>query len=1076
MAIKPVENRIAQMTQGLEQPESQGTPLFEEAAQQQNYGEDVQVAGLISGLRAFGKASKAVKKTQKATGKAVVDPLKRAEGEYITPPTPAKKEVVETVDPKQGAIDQLEGRVEPVMDVSAPVADKSVPPVTPDVTAAAEVPAVRVEGEKIYAQPATPQAMQKIAELVSIAQTSGKPPKVRPNLDVIDGEDSLKKMVHATSQYYSDWVSEQRRAGRTIDDIVNDAAEIGDVSALKLLAERKAGDRPFLDDETLASRIAVINLQAATMEAAKKAQASGNPQDMIDALRMVTFEGYTQSALLGVNAEQGRALAINRLVVAPDRKRTMALQGIVEQSGLDQMASAKSVGDAADMIQQMGGMSQVKMAIDGYLSLPDNAARGVYTKSLARATLDSVSEIYQSALVSNPITHAYNALGTPIHASMMMAERFVAAAMRADVDSLIGVSAGVRAIPRYFKQSMAAAWRAMETEMPSDAASKFDNTRIATKAENFGVAPDTMLGMTIDGLGVATRALGFRVLTTVDEGFKAMLRGMEMEMIAAEAQSRSFRAALDDGMDEAAALDISARTYERTLQAESTFLEASEFARIATFQDELPSGILSDMQGFMQHPLTKLMGFPFYKTPAQVALRIQERTPLAIAMPRFWKAITNPATPKERSAALAKLGVSSSIASYMLATDYLSNDEVRFTGYGPTNPQQRRTWLQKHEPYSFGTKQPDGSYKWVSYARYDPFSGVLGMMADVRDTVMHTDDQVQSESLMLDMSLAVMHYMGEAQPMVQFAAEFGNIIGPSYEGEDDKLVRITQLLQRQATDSALVVGQSLATLGTAPQSSTAVYQRYVDPFAKSTIPEDQYAYLDMPGWRMSLRGAYEGVQKARARSGLFSDKNFTQTNDWFEPVKRGFGDWTTFMPTKITEKRFNGVTEELLRINGGFKPLPRGLGESMIKLNDAQFERYKELVNYPSRGVYASQLMLGVDPKDVTPEVRAELDSFPSLADHLLNFIYSEENSPYYNMSYDKETGAPRPSTKGEKMDALNVERGRYMKMAKDLMLMEYPELKDLIDQRDMFKSETGQLPQNLPLTPETLSNLKQTR
>jgi hypothetical protein len=297
MSIKPVENRIAQMTGDTEQ--TQVKQMFDEVAQEQYPSEGVQVAGLIGKLGLAGKASQAVKKTQKATGKAVVDPIKRAGGEYIIPPTPAKKEVVESIDPRQGAIDQLEGRVEPTMDVSAPVLDKSAPPppppppplVTPDVTVTAETPAVRVEGDKIYARPATPQAMQKIAELVSVSQTSGKPPKVRPNLDVIDGEDSLKKMVHATARYYSDWVSEQRRAGRTIDDIINDAAEIGDVSALKLLAQRKAGDRPFLDDETLAARIAVINLQAATMDAAKKAKASGNPQDMINALRMVTFEG-----------------------------------------------------------------------------------------------------------------------------------------------------------------------------------------------------------------------------------------------------------------------------------------------------------------------------------------------------------------------------------------------------------------------------------------------------------------------------------------------------------------------------------------------------------------------------------------------------------------------------------------------------------------------------------------------------------------------------------------------------------------------------------------------------------------
>ena len=118
MSIKPVENRISQMTGDTEQ--TQVKQMFDEVAQEQYPGEGVQVAGLVSGLRALGKASQAVKKTQKATGTAVVDSLKRAEGEYIIPPTPAKKEVVESIDPRQGAIDQLEGRVEPTMDVSAP--------------------------------------------------------------------------------------------------------------------------------------------------------------------------------------------------------------------------------------------------------------------------------------------------------------------------------------------------------------------------------------------------------------------------------------------------------------------------------------------------------------------------------------------------------------------------------------------------------------------------------------------------------------------------------------------------------------------------------------------------------------------------------------------------------------------------------------------------------------------------------------------------------------------------------------------------------------------------------------------
>jgi hypothetical protein len=107
MAIKPVDTRLDQMVSDTEQ--TQVKQMFDEVAQEQYPGEGVQVAGLVSGLRALGKAGKAVKQTQKATGKAVVDPIKRAGGEYIIPPTPAKKKWSNLLTQGRGRLTSLKG-------------------------------------------------------------------------------------------------------------------------------------------------------------------------------------------------------------------------------------------------------------------------------------------------------------------------------------------------------------------------------------------------------------------------------------------------------------------------------------------------------------------------------------------------------------------------------------------------------------------------------------------------------------------------------------------------------------------------------------------------------------------------------------------------------------------------------------------------------------------------------------------------------------------------------------------------------------------------------------------------------
>jgi hypothetical protein len=1085
MAIKPLGERIDQMA-GLKEmaTESELAPVnlpppIDMPPAPEDLPAPVQVAGkrgLITGI---------LKEIMKETPPAETQPIKRIE----------KKQEEKILEAPTGNNP----------DVKPPPGPQEAPKATAEqVNALVGQQQVRVIGDQVIVDPVSQSEVNRFLRIVEGSPTEGKPPSVRPNLDVIDSEDGLKRFLSGSVQYHKNYVDEQRRVGRSFDQILTEAQALPAGGVLKMTLGRRPGDRPFTDSESTAVRLLQIDLAVQTEEASRAFNKSGSDEDLSKLGVLMQIEGYSAAAALGNTADYGRGLAVNRLMVGPDVGRSAAMRQIIEQAGVGPVGGqtvpegAETVADvvrgasvppgqttsAERMLDALGGRDKVRHAAQLYSSLPSSPQRQQFVRrmlSLGRAGLDSASEIFQSAIISGPQTHAYNLLGTPIHVSLMMSERYLAAMMRGDGAAMGAVMHGLRVIPKYFNQALAAGYEALKTEIPADMATKFDQSRIATKAENFGVLPDTMLGKTIDYLGIATRAPGFRVITTVDETYKSLLRGMEMEMISAEASSKAFSSALDAGKSVDEATNISRNVYFRTIEADSTFAQAAEFARVGTFQDNLPGVFLGKAQSFFSHPLAKLLGFPFFKTPVQIALRIQERTPLALVMPRFYKAIVNPSNEAERSVAIAKLGFSSALGSSIMLADYISGGNVVFTGHGPTNPKERRNWLQTHEPYSIGVKKPDGSFRWTSFARFDPISGVVAGWVDVRDTVLKMDDPEIAEKLVFDMGLATVNYMLENQPMVQFAAELASIIKPQSEEEKldsgAQLERIVGAFQKQAVSSGLVVGQSVATFGLAPSGITGNIERYVDPFKRSALPENQYDYFDLPGWRASLRPVYEAVQAHRARLPYFSSELFVERNDWNEPIKQGFGDLTAFLPTRIQEKRYNAINLELDELRSGFPRISNTLGESMIKLNDQQFERYKELANHPTRSPFAleidgySQEEISAMSQSQREKLSKDLESrLPSMADHLISVIAD----PYYKTTIDKDTGEERPASKNERINKLTNERQRYMELAKKFMLVEFPELQRLIDQRKAYEDKTGRKPPSLPLTERAVEYMKQ--
>jgi hypothetical protein len=226
------------------------------------------------------------------------------------------------------------------------------------------------------------------------------------------------------------------------------------------------------------------------------------------------------------------------------------------------------------------------------------------------------------------------------------------------------------------------------------------------------------------------------------------------------------------------------------------------------------------------------------------------------------------------------------------------------------------------------------------------------------------------------------------------------------------------------------------------------------------MPENQYAYAEIPGFRMSLRGSYEAIAEARAKASYFTGRGIRETNDWYEPVYREFDNWASpanALPIQVKTKRFNGINEEMTKLKSGFPPISNSMNEPGIKLNDIQKDRYKELINYPERSAFAKEYFGIAVPKPILEQ--------------MVSTIADKET---YDFSYDPNTGIRRPSTPGDRARALQNVRAVYSSYAKDLMLLEFPELKTLVDERKAFEDAFGKTPQKLPLTPDTLEKIKQ--
>ena len=249
--------------------------------------------------------------------------------------------------------------------------------------------------------------------------------------------------------------------------------------------------------------------------------------------------------------------------------------------------------------------------------------------------------------------------------------------------------------------------------------------------------PGKIVGGGIDYLGTVNR-LGGNILNTGDQAVRAVIM---KQMVNSEAK-RAYNDVLASGGSVADAKNAEIATLNRlTPEQAGRIIDEMD---TGTFLKDLPPGIFKDLQKISNYPGFKLIQ-PYHKAITNIFFETSKRNPFtALIMPSVRKEIFS-GDPRRRQLAFSKMSFLAG-TSYIIAAQSYGNNWANFTddgeeptvmitGHPPADKAEREAWIRAgYKPFSFGIKQDDGTYKWISYSGLDPISGFLMMSADMAYT------------------------------------------------------------------------------------------------------------------------------------------------------------------------------------------------------------------------------------------------------------------------------------------------------------------------------------------------------
>lgn len=574
-----------------------------------------------------------------------------------------------------------------------------------DAAVAAKVPdeafARGVASEMRAKQPSVPPAEPKRTEWRNFRS------------DKLDTTDKIKALIDDVAERHGGHL-EARRGVVSNAQTAQEAKEYG----LDELLTRKPSEA-WNAAQLSAGREILLELSARIQKAAQAIDTGkATAEDMLAFRMMLGQHAAVQETLQGAVAEAGRALQIMRTVSAAGGR--LRSKQVLET--LDNLGGEAAARKLAETVVATGGN-------------PAKLAR-IAKKAWWEKSLDILNEIRINGMLSGAVTHIVNTGSNSLTALMQPPERFVAGAIgkmhggpRVEMDESVAMLYGLM---NGWQDAFRAAGKVARTGEPLDAVTKLEAAdRAAITSAKLGIDEASATGKAVDLFGEFIRLPG-RAMMAEDEFFKTIGRRMEIH-------AQAVRRAHAEGLDGQAWTD---RVNDLVNDPPEDILDAADAAaKYLTFQESLAGGGLLERMGqtvgvIQQHPLGKVV-FPWRRAPINVARVALERTPLAPATAKFWRAMAKGGPEGDLALARFTLGTVASILVAMQA------ETGKITGSGPANRRVRDAMMASGwRPYSIligGTYYP--------YNRLDPLGTVIGAAADAQDTLRFADDEATASGV-----------------------------------------------------------------------------------------------------------------------------------------------------------------------------------------------------------------------------------------------------------------------------------------------------------------------------------------
>lgn len=549
----------------------------------------------------------------------------------------------------------------------------------------------------------------------------------------IPDEDGIQERIEAISRQYEGKISADKR-GKISHETTRQLADlIGSTEGKlhKAILSRKRGQVIEFGGAGLAeTMLAARDLMVAEMRKLDRIAAraeDGGPEDLAQFRYQMELVANLQRNIKGSQTEIARALSGYRI----DARDA---EGITDPVMREQQ-KLRERRDYTRLLEDYGGAENIRVLAKKYNELEDPHQRAQVARGAGpiKKVGNALYEVWQHALLTNPITHMKNIIGNTLTTFVMPNVEGVVAIGVGKTKRLLGSQepqfTGADLNARLFGQIMsireafAASGRAFiagKSEFDGSKIVKGNKERVAAfSGEAFGQAG--AIGTAIDVMGNMLTAgrFAYRSLEAGDTFFKVVShRATLYEEALRTGQSRGLSGE-----------DLSEYIANFVTDPPAVALdEAIERSKYSTLQTELDT-VGRSIQNIGSLPLVRYF-VPFLKTPYNSAkYSFIDRSPLGFAMGKTQEMIR--AGGKQADEAYARVALGSAVSVTMFSL--VATGEC--SGGGPADKRMKALLRQQGwQPYSCKI-----GGKWISYAGTEPIASIFGLAADIAEIALNSN-------------------------------------------------------------------------------------------------------------------------------------------------------------------------------------------------------------------------------------------------------------------------------------------------------------------------------------------------